>query len=186
MFAKSSILRHKAVFGGAIVLVVLVIGVLEFTNVTHFFHDQKVETISQYTKGEPKTSTSDTSNSGSSQAANDQDQSSKTNTATSDAPLVAPNGQFVSNHRPGQDGSPTSEQSVCNTTPGATCSIQFTSNGVTKSLSAKVADAGGSAYWNWSLKDIGLTSGSWAVSATATLGSKSLTAKDAMNLEVSQ
>src|SRR6202011_3279223 len=49
-----------------------------------------------------------------------------TSNADTNAKLVTPYGTFVSNHHPTLSGSPgPSEESVCNTTPGATCYIEF-------------------------------------------------------------
>jgi len=107
----------------------------------------------------------------------------------STATLVAPTGDFVSNHHPNLSGSPAPDtlNSVCTTTPGATCAISFTKDGVTKSLPTETTDRGGSAYWNgWSLQSIGLTIGSWQVQASASLNGKTLGASDALQLVVSQ
>ena len=102
------------------------------------------------------------------------------------ATLTAPQGNFVSNHHPNLGGTPApnTEQSVCNTTPGAICEIIFTKDGVTKSLQPQTADSGGAAYWSWKIQDVGLTAGSWKVSAQATLGNQTKTADDAITLEV--
>lgn len=100
--------------------------------------------------------------------------------------LTAPQGNFVSNHHPNLGGTPApnTEQSVCNTTPGAACEIIFTKDGVTKTLQAQATDSGGAAYWSWKLQDVGLTPGSWQVNAKASSGSQTLSTPDAMNLEV--
>jgi cytoskeletal protein RodZ len=91
---------------------------------------------------------------------------------------------FVSNHKPGQNGSPTSEQSVCNTTPGASCHIQFTKGSLVKSLDTKVADSNGVAVWSWDVKDAGFSSGSWQISAIANLSGQTKTATDPTPLEI--
>jgi flagellar hook assembly protein FlgD len=101
--------------------------------------------------------------------------------------LIAPSGNFVSNHKPGQNGSPTSEQSVCDTTPGATCFIQFTRDSTVKILAPQVAGSDGTAFWEWDAKDassIGLTPGSWNVSAVASLNGQTKTSNDALPLEI--
>lgn len=100
--------------------------------------------------------------------------------------LIAPTGSFVSNHHPNLSGSPApnQEQSVCNTTPGATCDIEFTNNGITKSLGAKTADSSGATYWTWTLQSIGLAHGSWKITAKATLNNQTKTAIDALLLDV--
>lgn len=84
-----------------------------------------------------------------------------------------PIGQFVSN--PGGPGNPnpTTEESTCTTTPGAFCQILFKSGGVTNQLPAQKTDANGSTVWDWGIKAIGLTPGTWQVTAVATNGDKS-------------
>lgn len=100
------------------------------------------------------------------------------------AVLAMPFGTFISNHRPGQNGSPTSEQSTCNTTPGATCDIQFTSGGVTKSLGAQITDSNGTAYWSWDINGGTLAPGTWQITAVAKLNGQTKTATDPTPLEV--
>lgn len=107
----------------------------------------------------------------------------KSNSPSPAATLLAPSGNFVSNHRPDQTH-PT-ETSVCTTTPGANCQITFTKDGVTKSLSSKVTDRGGSAYWNdWRPSDIGLSPGVWKVQAIAELSGQTKSTDDAIELVV--
>jgi cytoskeletal protein RodZ len=104
---------------------------------------------------------------------------------TSSTVLLVPFGNFVSNHKPGQNNSPLAETSVCNTSPGASCQIVFTKGGLTKSLPAQTTDRAGSTFWNdWTPTSIGLTTGSWQVQAKATLGSQSKTATDQIPLEI--
>lgn len=100
--------------------------------------------------------------------------------------LLSPTGSFVSNHHPNLSGhpAPNQEQSVCNTTPSAMCDIEFSMNGVTKSLGSKVADSGGAVYWTWTLQNIGLTQGSWKITAKATLNDQTKSTTDSLNLEV--
>ncbi|GAC1387365.1 MAG: hypothetical protein NVS1B7_1520 [Candidatus Saccharimonadales bacterium] len=102
------------------------------------------------------------------------------------ASLTVPFGTFVSNHHPSLSGNlaMTQEQSVCNTNPGALCEIKFTNGDVTKTLGAKQTDGNGAASWNWRLQDIGLTNGTWQITAVATMGSQSKTAQDTTNLVV--
>jgi hypothetical protein len=111
---------------------------------------------------------------------------------TSTATLSAPTGTFVSNH--GSADQPvdptTGEASNCITTPGASCSIQFTQNGVSKSLSAAAAsdsakdDQNGTATWSWTPANVGLTSGSWTVTAIATLNGQTKSTQDPTLLTV--
>lgn len=101
------------------------------------------------------------------------------------ATLTEPLGPFVSNHT--QSLSNNTINSVCNTTSGATCEILFTQGSVTKVLPPQVTDKGGATYWSWHLKDIGIaTTGTWKITAKATLGSQVQTASDANNLVVTQ
>lgn len=155
----------------------------------------KAITASQNTKGEPTASAAQGSsnsdangaqNNSDSQAGDEKNQSS-TDAATN-VNLLAPTGDFVSNHHPNLSGSPapSTMTSVCTTTPGASCAISFTKDGVTKSLSSQPTDRGGATYWSWKLQDIGLTVGSWKIQATATLNGKTMTSTDAMNLEIAQ
>ena len=178
------------VVSGVAVLAILVITTLELTGKIHLFHKRTMTapSASQYTKGETGSSTSSTGTSStqSSTSVGSQQYGSQKNTGDDTSTLITPSGLFVSNHHPNLSGSPAPNEinSVCTTTPGATCRIEFTKDEVTKSLSSQVTDAGGSAYWNWKLQDIGLTQGEWTVTARATLGSQSATAQDALKLDV--
>ena len=106
--------------------------------------------------------------------------------AQSNQPPQQPYGDFVSNHHPNLDGNPVPNRmsSVCNTSPGATCTVRFTKNGVTKELPVKKSDDNGAVYWDWNLQDIGLSEGNWTIRALATLNGKTTTATDPLNLEV--
>jgi cytoskeletal protein RodZ len=146
-------------------------------------------TAGQNTKGEPAAGSSNNTGSGNtSSSGGDKNSSGSSTSPPATATLTAPQGNFVSNHHPNLDGSPApnTEQSVCNTTPGASCQISFTKDGVTKTLPAQTTDSGGAAYWRWKLQDIGLTEGTWKVSAKATLGSQTQTADDVIPFEVGQ
>jgi hypothetical protein len=99
--------------------------------------------------------------------------------------LLAPSGNFVSNHKPGQNGTSTAMQSVCNTSPGATCNIIFTNSaGVIKELGPKTTDATGSALWTWDINGSELGPGDWKVTAVAKLSSQTMTTDDTIKLEV--
>lgn len=98
--------------------------------------------------------------------------------------VMMPTGNFVSTHKP--TSSSTTIESVCVTTPGATCDIQFSLNGEVKSLGSKVTGQSGSANWIWSPASLGLSQGSWAISATAQLGTATQTASDPTNLEIAR
>jgi flagellar basal body-associated protein FliL len=99
--------------------------------------------------------------------------------------LLVPTGNFVSNHMPGANGTSTAMQSVCNTTPGATCNIRFVSSqGITKDLGTKTADSSGTASWNWDIDGSNMAPGPWKITAVATLGDQTKTAEDTIKLEV--
>ena len=101
--------------------------------------------------------------------------------------LVAPSGTFVSNHRPNISGRPTpnTESSICITTPNVQCDISFVSATMTKSLGVKTTDASGVASWSWSIDSVGLTAGTWTITAKASSGDKALETNDTLSLEVS-
>jgi len=100
-------------------------------------------------------------------------------------PAAKPYGSFVSNHKPGQNGSPLVETSVCNTSPQVPCTITFTKDGVTKSLPAQTTDNSGATIWDsWTLQSVGLTAGSWTISAVAGSGTQATTTQDPIALEI--
>ena|SRR5579859_7734742 len=105
---------------------------------------------------------------------------------TTNQPLKAPSGTFVSNHKPSLSGSsaPSQEQSVCNTTPGANCYIQFTKGNVTKTLPVQTVNSSGSAYWTWDVQSAGFSVGSWQVTAIASANGQTMTTQDSQPLEV--
>ena len=176
--------------GGILAAAVLVFAVLELSGTTHLIRKDKSlatapntphRTANQNTKGEPVTGTS----SDTPAQNNDKEKSGQ---PQPEGDLLQPTGSFVSNHHPNLSDHPTPNQlqSVCVTTPGASCTIQFTKDGVTKQLPDQQADRGGAAYWTWKLQDIGLTAGTWKVTAKATSGSNTKTVDDVTALEVSQ
>lgn len=171
----------------ALVLLFLAAGIitaLELTDRTFLFHERPPTTSAgQYTKGEPaprpnldskdkdadnrQTQPGDNKNAG-------QGQISGT--------LQAPSGTFVSAHNVLLSSQ---LSSVCNTTPGATCKIQFTKGDTVKSLAVTPVDRGGTAYWDaWKPQDIGLSSGTWQVEAVATASGQTKTARDALELVI--
>jgi hypothetical protein len=188
-YSKHAGPSKRVVIGVLLLLIILVVTGLELTGVTHIFHKKTpvvVVTASSFnTKGEPKspnTKPSDqTSNSGSIS------NNSSTKPGGSSSALITPSGDFVSNHHPNLSGTPAPNliSSVCNSTPGASCQITFTKDGVVKSLSAQNTDSNGSVYWDWKLQDVGLTEGTWKIQAIASLNGQSKTAADTLDLVVS-
>ncbi|HUD06062.1 MAG TPA: hypothetical protein VMR18_04090 [Candidatus Saccharimonadales bacterium] len=188
--------RKKHIFvATAMLLLICLIGGLWLANVITIFHKSKVVPVSgPLTKGEASQGNptgNAQSNNGSIGNTTKSTTNSQTNNGTSTATtgnLLAPTGDFVSDHHPNLSGSPAPNtmSSVCTTTPEATCIITFTNNGVAKHLASETTDSNGSAYWYWKLQDIGLTAGSWQIQAIATLNGQTKTASDAMELVVSQ
>lgn len=164
-----------------------VITVLEMTDTTTWFHKKNFvtqpvtadRTVGPETKGEGGQKDEPT-----------RSDSPKEDDAAEETPptveLKAPYGNFVSNHHPSISGqsSPNEIQSVCITTPGATCTIVFIKNNERRELPPQKTDAEGAAYWTWKLHDIGLTEGNWKIQGKATLGSQVKTADDILVLEV--
>lgn len=94
---------------------------------------------------------------------------------------VTPYGDFVSSHHVGTS---TSMYSVCNTSPGSSCYIQFTNGDLVRKLDAQTTDANGATYWYWNTSYSSLSSGSWTITAVATLNGQTKTATDAQPLVV--
>jgi hypothetical protein len=188
--------KSKKIYLMLAVTLIVVAGIIAFFAYRSWSSKKPATTASQLTKGEVSTGSGKSSdksdksgNSSSTSGLGSQtsdDKNEASNQPNANATLIAPTGTFVSNHRPNLSGSPApnEEQSTCNTTPGATCQISFTYNGVTKSLPEQTADSGGATYWTWSLQEIGLTEGSWQIQATARLNGKTLTGSDALKLDV--
>src|SRR5882762_2796078 len=148
-----------------LIAAILIVGLLalitlELTGVTHVIRKQKPTSSTI-----PSTTPVTTSDKAGSQASKPDQPTSQQNSPTTDktnAPassnneqLISPYGTFVSNHKSTLSGG-TAEQSVCITTPGASCSITFTnSGGDTKILQAQTADNNGTVYWNWDVKTAG-------------------------------
>lgn len=101
-------------------------------------------------------------------------------------PPATPVGTFASNHRPNISGAPmpNSINSTCTTTPGVICTIQFSNDSTTVSLTEKVTDSNGNATWDWKLQDINITQGVWTITAIAKNGTKTTTNIDPIKLEV--
>lgn len=103
--------------------------------------------------------------------------------SSNSTPPETPSGTFVSNHYINL-ASHTAQNSVCHTSPGAQCAVVFSRGSTTRSLPAKQTDANGNTSWNWDVKELGLTAGSWTVTSKATNGQHSSTAVDQINLEI--
>lgn len=185
----------------SLVVAATAFSLLELTNVTHFFHSQPAVSgpIPVLTARPPKPAaatpaqTTEKNPNGSAapsaamQSSADKSTSQSTN-STTNQPLSTPFGSFVSNHYPnlGDSPAPSTEQSSCNTTPGARCAIVFTNDsGIIKTLPEQVTDASGLAYWSWDVRKAGFTAGTWHIKATASLNGQSASSKDSLDLKVS-
>jgi hypothetical protein len=102
-------------------------------------------------------------------------------TPPADTPPKQPSGVFVNSHTLKLSDT---AYSTCVTSSGAKCRIEFTKDGVTKTLQDTTADSDGAVYWSWKPQDIGLSEGTWSIKAVATLNGKSLGTDDGRNLEV--
>ena len=180
-------MKHKKMLIPVLVatFVVLLIALLYYTNHLPFWrHTPAAHTTgSTYTKGEPaSTSTDKATGSPSGSTTNGKSTPSADNTQSSNQPLTAPWGTFANTYTAASNDQ---MQSTCNTTPGASCEIIFTNGVITKTLGAQTADAGGAVYWAWTPRQIGLTPGTWHLTAKAVLGSQTKTvSNDPLTLEI--
>jgi cytoskeletal protein RodZ len=185
--SSKKLLKKPVLFtAAAIVIIVVILLVLHFRNRPTSGTIPSQNPAAAASNKKPVAASSESSSGSASQT-----NSTPTGTAAKDsssAPaasgtLIAPYGDFVSNHSPSLSERQ-AESSVCNTTPGATCYIKFTKDGITKQLSPEVTDTSGTAYWSWNVKEAGLTSGNWVITAVASLDGSTKTTKTDMPLSV--
>ena len=170
-----------------LVAVCFLFTLLELTNTTHFFHNAsvpKVIPVKTSKNSSDKKPPSTANKNSSSDATNPDKIASSGGGSGSSLPLVQPYGSLVSNHFPGQHGSDTKEQSVCNSTPGASCYIQFsnTATGKVTKLPSQTISNDGSTLWLWDAAT--LTSGKWQIKAFASLNGQTQSVTDSMVLEI--
>jgi hypothetical protein len=175
-------------FLGLVFLLFLILVLLEITNTTHLLHNKNSKltpvTAGQSTKGEQlRGSNKHPTQSGQASSSGDSKSPNGGRYTNSNALLTTPRGDFVSNHRPSLSSN-MPEASVCNTTPGASCQIQFIKGSIVKSLPIKITDRNGATYWSWQPSKIGFSEGSWQIQANATLGDQVKTTWDALTLQV--
>jgi len=176
----------KSIILSALVIIIVSFVIFKITKAPEALTGQ-IKTIQQSPSNNQGTSNKSTiqpknvSDKGSQQETNS---SSSTSNVDTGIPLVAPYGALVSNHKPGKNGSNTIEESECITTPGATCSMQFTQNGVIKTLDSEKTDSTGTAIWTWDVNKAGLTKGNWQVTAIAKLDSQYKSTTDKLLLEI--
>ena len=173
----------------ALLLAVIMLGVLEWRGTIHLFtKNTSLTSIPSQPRTDSPNPTKDTTSDvpGSTAPTPESPKQDQPKPPSGDPPIT-PYGGFVSNHHPNLSGkpAPATVVSVCNTTPGAMCYIEFTSSsGVVKKLDAQTTDGNGGTYWSWDIRDAGLTAGSWSIKAIAMLNNQTATAKDVQNLEV--
>ena len=99
--------------------------------------------------------------------------------------LETPFGQFVSDQNPSlSNSSQQFEESICETTSGATCYIEFVKAGSsTITLPAQTTNSQGVTSWDWYLNKEGFTPGTWQITAVATLGSQTKSASESMTVQ---
>jgi hypothetical protein len=178
--------RRSTKVAGLIILLLLIATILEITNVTNFFKNSSIQPVIPVSQA-PPASTENSQNTPQKTPGTDKSNSS-VGSQKVDLPLYSPYGAFISNHHPNLSGhpAPSSESSVCNTTPGATCYIKFTNGSLTTKLPSRVADSKGSAYWSWDVKTAGLTAGNWTVTAVASLNGTVKSTQDPMQLTIAK
>lgn len=186
--------RSKVIL--AVLAVVVVIAVLELTNTTHLFHKRKAvsgtipsTTAKSSSPTKSGQSTATPSQTGSTSTTNTGPESPKNQIGSqqsSSGNVVTPFGTFVSNHHPNLGGSPdpSEEQSVCQTSPGASCYIKFVNGGVVKTLATQTTDQNGIVIWNWDVKKAGFTEGSWQITAVASSSGSTQSTTDQQALEI--
>jgi hypothetical protein len=186
--------RRLALLSGAAILIIA-IGALVYWHY-HTRSIQEVAVSPGKATTSPQSSSGSQTSSGTSSSSDKgiSSSSSSTNSSNSQSPTdgtgkppLTPAGDFVSSHAANLNGTDgTIEESVCNTTPGASCYIKFANvqNGTVKVLSTQVTNGGGSTSWLWNVKQTGLYSGTWNIVAVATLNGQTKTAQDITDLVV--
>ncbi len=196
---RVKILSKSKLFVFATILLILasLFVALELTDTTHLFRNRTAKSgqipVINYAQSPAKPPTDTAKISASTGAGtvshSDMGSRSQPSSPTSAEPPKPPFGSFVSNHYPSLHGSPapSKERSVCNTSPGAICTITFTNNGgIIKVLPEQTADSNGVAAWAWDVNQAGFTEGVWRVSVMASLNGKTVTTNDSIDLKVIQ
>ena len=180
----------------AILFAAVVVWFFEATYKLHLFKSKTVTTIPTQKQSSPQSSTpknsAPISSSGSSSSSSTNNSTITTSSSGSaggktsepSSSLLNPFGNFVSNHNPSLSGGLSNEASVCNTTPGASCYIEFTQNDTVKKLPTEIANSSGSIYWSWDVSTAGFTSGQWTIEAIANLNGRTATTVDQVKLNV--
>ena len=189
--------RIVKLLGVSVLILVIIVGALFYKAEQHHKEVINSKTIpsSSPNKSTAKPVTNNNTTDGNTSSTNSTPGTSSPNSSivsTPPGPAVvlssAPSGTFVSNHSPNLSGNPrpSQEQSTCNTQPGASCYIEFTSSsGQVKTLPSETADSNGTVIWNWDVNQAGFTTGEWQIKAVASLGgvTKSTTSDLKLNVQ---
>lgn len=186
---KNPVNKWFILAGVATLILVATIAILELTNTTYLLHDEVASSGTIPSDISSESNNEDSAESSSTDTEEDSNNTTpekpKNTSTTTSSDLIEPFGNFVSNHRVVlSDPASTQQQSLCNTTPGATCYIKFTKGSAVRELEAQTANENGVAAWSWDVKKSGLTTGEWLVTAVTKLGDQQKTAEDSIKLEV--
>jgi hypothetical protein len=180
---------HKKITAFAVLVVIVIYALLSITLKLWPLHKKVFITASNVKNSLPSSPTisgvntgsnSSSSTASSSQSTQSDNPKTPAQTDTNTKTLTAPSGTFVNLYNASAD---TQMSSICNTTSGATCQIIFTKGSLSIALPAKTTDDDGDATWAWTPQQIGLTSGSWHITAKAMLASQT-TSTDNGSLEL--
>ena len=183
--------RKKSVWPRAIVGIVVVVALIGGGLYMWHRHVHKTATLTstgrnEYSKPVANTNVpggSVSTGQGGAVSSNKGSSSTATPTTPASTQPIDPTGDFVSSHSITLTGT---ELSACTTTAGVQCQITFTLGDTTKSLASQITNDNGSTSWSWTPQGIGLTPGSWRITAVATNGNKTASSADVNQLVVSQ
>lgn len=175
---KTASKKRRIVVGVFIAVVALAVGTFFFVGLGN---EAEVTTTPSTTQEEDQVATKQGESQKNAGAVTTPDNDKQANGAAGSDSVAAPEGNFVSSHRANMGST---IESVCTTTRGASCDISFTKGGVTKTLGRKDVNSAGAASWIWTPASIGLTPGSWVITATAELSGAQTSSKDPSNFEV--
>lgn len=200
---RSPATKYFALISILLIIGILAIVALQATHMVDFFHHPQAVSGKIPLLKSPSSSSGTSSSSPSTTSSTSTPQSTTTtpnNTSggkdtgsysSPSAPVggapLSPYGTFVSNHSPdlSNSPSPSQEQSTCNTSIGATCTITFkNSSGIVKSLPVQTTDNNGATTWTWDVQSAGFTTGSWTITATAVLNGQTKSTTDKLMLQV--
>lgn len=179
--------KQKILISTAFIILAVAIGVVSYYSFTS--KKTYTSTAPTTTKSTPAIKSKGTSSSNSQQAptiTNTQTSPSSAKSAPSSnqvsGSLETPYGQFVSNNSPSMNSY---EESECETTPGASCYIDFvSSSGKTISLQTETTNSQGVAAWSWYVSSqMGFNPGTWIIQAIASLNGQTKTASSTMNIQ---